>query len=93
MIQTQELLDFFQERYREERGTRRDIRPRDRLSDDLDIPSVFVTELLVELEDRYGLRLLHDPRVWKVATVGEFLDLVLVIEAEQQPAVPAEVPA
>ena len=83
MIDNAELLAFFEEEYRGEYGTRRDIRPVDRLHDDLGVESLFVTELLVALEDMHGLRLLHDPRVWKVRTVGEMLDLVGVIEAEQ----------
>ena len=84
MIQNSELLDFFEEMYRRARGTRRDVRPGDRLYDDLGIDSLLANELLVDLEDRYDLRLLHDPRVWKVTTVGELLDLVRALEGEQR---------
>jgi acyl carrier protein len=86
MIQNEDLLAFFEEEYRREYGTRRDIRPGDRLYDDLKIESLFVTELLVALEDMHDLRLLHDPRVWKVRTVGEMLGLIPILDAEQHPA-------
>lgn len=86
MIEDAELLAFFQEQYRIARGSRRDIRRGDRLKDDLDVDSLWVNELLVGLEDRHELRLLHDPRVWQVATVGEFTDLIRVLEDEQRPA-------
>ena len=85
MIENQQLLAFFEEEFRREYGTRRDIRASDRLYDDLKIESLFVTELLVALEDMHDLRLLHDPRVWKVKTVGEMLDLIQVLDAEQHP--------
>jgi acyl carrier protein len=84
MIQNAELLEFFEEKYRRAKGSRRDVRPGDRLYDDLGIDSLLANELLVDLEDRYDLRLLHDPRVWKVATVGELLDLVRTLEGEQR---------
>lgn len=86
MIDDSELLGFFQEQYRSAQGSRRDIRRGDRLQDDLAVDSLWVNELLVGLEDRYELRLLHDPRVWTVATVGEFVDLIRVLEDEQRTA-------
>lgn len=88
MIQNAELLDFFEEQYRLARGSRRDVRPTDRLYDDLSIDSLLANELLIALEDRYDLRLLHDPRVWKVATVGELLDAIRAIEGEQRATEP-----
>jgi acyl carrier protein len=84
MIQNTELLEFFEEQYRRGRGSRRSIRLGDRLYDELAIDSLLASELLVGLEDRYDVQLLHDPRVWKVATVGELLDLVRVVDLEQQ---------
>jgi acyl carrier protein len=86
LIQNADLLAFFEEEYRREYGTRRDIRPGDRLYDDLKVESLFVTEVLVALEEDHDLRLIHDPRVWKVKTVGEMLELVGVLHAEQHPA-------
>jgi acyl carrier protein len=84
MIDSAELLELFQDHYRRARGTRRDIRLADRLVDDLDVDSLFVTELLVALEDRSGLRLLDEPRVWKVGTVGEFVALMRGLDLERQ---------
>jgi acyl carrier protein len=77
------LLDFFEERYRRARGSRRDVRRGDRLYDDLGIDSLLASELLIAFEDRYELRLLHDPRVWQVTTVGGLLDLICGVELEQ----------
>ena len=84
MIENAELLELFQDQYRRARGTRRDIRPADRFFDDLDIDSLFVTELLVALEDRYELRLLDEPRVWSVRTVGDFVALIRELDRERQ---------
>lgn len=84
MIQKTELLEFFQDEYRRARGSRRDVRPGDRLYDDLGIDSLLANELLIAMEDRYDLRLLHDPRVWKVATVGELLDVIGELETAQR---------
>jgi acyl carrier protein len=86
MIQNTELLEFFEEHYRRGRGSRRSIRLADRLYDELAIDSLLASELLVALEDRYDVQLLHDPRVWKVATVGELLGLVRVVAGERQAA-------
>jgi acyl carrier protein len=83
MIQNTELLEFFEQQYRSGRGSRRSVRLSDRMYDELGIDSLLASELLVALEDRYDVRLLHDPRVWKVATVGELLDLVRVLDQEQ----------
>jgi acyl carrier protein len=86
MIQNTELLEFFEEQYRLGRDSRRSIRLGDRLYDELGIDSLLASELLVALEDRYDLELLHDPRVWKVATVGELLDLVRAVASETRAA-------
>jgi acyl carrier protein len=84
MIQSTELLDFFEQQYRNGRGSRRSVRPGDRLYDELGIDSLLASELLVAFEDRYDVQLLHDPRVWKVATVGELVDLVRVVDLERR---------
>jgi acyl carrier protein len=89
MITSEELLTFFQEQYRRGRGSRRDVRPTDHLYEDLAIDSLFANELLIALEDRYELRLLHDPRVWKVARVSELLALVQEVSITQSS--PAEI--
>jgi acyl carrier protein len=84
MIQNEELAAFFQEEYRCAHGTRRDLRATDRLQDDLALESLILHELLVALEDRYDIRLLHDPRMWTAATVGDLLDTVRALEVEQR---------
>jgi acyl carrier protein len=79
LIQQDDFLSFFQEQYRRARGSSRDIRPTDRLVDGLGIDSLLASELLIALEDRFGVMLLHDPRAWQLTTVQELLDLVLEI--------------
>ncbi len=86
MIDRAQLRDVFEEQYRRAKGSRRDIRAGDSLYQDLAIDSLLANELLIALEDRYDIRVLHDPRVWQVKTVGELLDLVGEIEREQHAA-------
>lgn len=86
MIEQSQLLAFVQDEYRRARGTRRDVRPSDRLKADLNVDSMLVSEMLVALEDHYDLRLLHDPRVWTVVSVGALLDVIVTLEAEQRAA-------
>lgn len=62
--------------YRSLRGGDRDLRPGDRLLEDLAIDSLAAVELLVGLEERYDVELLSDPRLEAVATVGELLALL-----------------
>jgi acyl carrier protein len=83
VIDGEELLGFFRDEYRRARGSRRDVRPGDRLSDDLGIDSLLANELLVAVEDRYDVFLLHDPRVWQVTTVEQLLDLVRSVKEAQ----------
>jgi acyl carrier protein len=80
----EELLAFFQEQYRRARGSLRDVRAGDRLYEDLAIDSLLANELLIALEDRHGVQLLHDPRVWGAVTVEELLELVCDLRARQQ---------
>ena len=82
MIEREELLAFFQEQYRRSRASQRDVRLEDRLYDDLAVDSLLANELLIAMEDRYDLPLLHDPRVWTVSSVCELLDLVCEVEAQ-----------
>jgi acyl carrier protein len=86
MIQNTALLEYFEELYRNGRGSRRSVRLGDRLYDELGIDSLLASEILVSFEDRYDVELLHDPRVWKVATVGELLALVREVALEKQSA-------
>lgn len=71
------LVDGLQDIYRgiTRRGSRR-LRPTDRLVEDLEIDSVASLELLVAVEDRFGVQLFDDPRAQDVRTVGELAALV-----------------
>jgi len=84
MTERMELLAFLRDEYRGARDTRRDVRASDRLKADLDVDSMLVSEMLIALEDRYDVRLLHDPRVWTVTTVGDLLDVIATLETEQR---------
>ena len=71
------LLDDVERVYQELVATRRQVRPDDRLFDDLEIGSLLAQELLIVLEDRHGVELIGNPAVARISTVGE---LVAVLE-------------
>lgn len=70
-----EILAAFEREYRELKATTRSVRPGDRL-DGLGIDSLLAQELLAALEDRYGIDLMSDPRLMRVETVDDLLDLL-----------------
>jgi acyl carrier protein len=71
-----ELLATIELLYRKLTGTDRDVRPDDRLREDLAIDSLGAVELLVGIEDTCGVVLLDDPRTFEITTVGDLLALV-----------------
>ena len=83
MIPSSERLANFERHYRRGRNSRRSVRLNDRLYDDLGIDSLLASELLVALEDDFGVQLLHDPRVWQIGTVGALLELVDTVASER----------
>lgn len=70
------MLRSVGDEYRELRGTRREVRAADRLSEDLDIDSLLAQELLDRMEDRLGIEVIGDPRLAEVTTAGELAELL-----------------
>ena len=68
------LLDEVERCYRELVSTTRQLRPSDDLFEDLEIGSLLAQELLVALEDRYGVVLIGEPDVARARTVGDLVE-------------------
>lgn len=84
MSSEKEVLATIQEIYRDLTGSTRDLRPDDRLAQDLAIDSLRAMELLFDLEERYDLQLVDDPRNQSVRQVGDVVTLVLAVAGEQR---------
>lgn len=65
--------------YQAIRGSQRRLWPQDRLVEDLQIDSLSGLELLVRVEDEFGVRLVDDERAGAVTTVGELVALVALV--------------
>lgn len=72
----QDILRMAGEEYRALKETGRELRPQDRLSEDLEIDSLTAVELLSALEDRLGVEVIDDPRLVGVRTAGDLADLL-----------------
>jgi acyl carrier protein len=81
-----DMLRFFSEVHEEIKGFDREVRPEDRLVEDLNLDSVDGVEFLVAIEDQYGIDLAEDERALNVRTIGELLDLVSQLMREEAPA-------
>ena len=79
-----DLIALLEDLYEEIRGVRRDLRPDDRLGDDLGLDSLAAAELLTALEDELSLSLVDDERVASVRTVADVLAVL------REPATPQE---
>jgi len=84
MDDARDLLATMERLHEEVRGVRRDLRPADRLAEDLLLDSLAAAELLVALEEELGVSLLDDDRVLLARTVG---DLIASVRARQQSAI------
>ena len=73
---TDEMLRSVGEEYRDLRGTRREVRRSDRLSEDLEIDSLLAQELLDRMEDRLGIEVIGDPRLAEITTAGQLAELL-----------------
>ncbi|MEC3919184.1 acyl carrier protein [Nocardia sp. CDC160] len=54
----------------------RDLRPDDSFVKDLGVDSVAAIELMGVLEDRFGVSLIDNPRIFTADTVQQLLDLI-----------------
>lgn len=68
-----ENLALLERLYEEIRGVRRDLRPDDRLADDLALDSLAVAELMTALEDELGVSLIDDEQLPLARTIGDVL--------------------
>lgn len=76
-----EILSALEEIYAEIKRFRRELRPSDRIVRDLEIDSLATLEMLLALEERFGVSLVDNPRAMKTETVG---DLVRLLEDLRQ---------
>ncbi len=83
MTQTRDSLEAsFEAVYREVTGSLRDVRPQDRLREDLAIDSLIAVEILTKLEDEHDIVLLDRPELQKIETLS---DLVVLVEQLTSP--------
>jgi acyl carrier protein len=71
------LLEELEATYLDLKGGARQLRPQDRLREDLGIDSLTAQELIVSIENRYELDLLNDPRLVRANTVGDLLEVLV----------------
>jgi acyl carrier protein len=71
-----QMLEHFSKTYEEVKGFPRKVEIDDRLVEDLGLDSLDAVEILVAIEDEYGIDLAEDERAMNVLTVRELLDLV-----------------
>lgn len=72
----QAIVAFLEERYTELKGVRRKLSPEDHLILDLDLDSVDLVEIFMEIEDQFAVDLTENEQAAQVQTVGELLNLV-----------------
>jgi len=84
-----EVIGTLEEEYSRIKGVRRDLRPSDRIVEDLRIDSISAIEMLVRVEDLLRISLVADPRIAGLVTVQDILDLVAAIQAGAGAAAPS----
>jgi acyl carrier protein len=76
-----DVIGMLEEEYGRIKAVRRELRPSDRIVQDLRIDSISAIEMLVRVEEQLGIALVADPRVAGLATVQDIVDLVAAIRA------------
>lgn len=71
-----EIGAFIEDTYQQIRKVRRELRPDDKIADDLGIDSLHAIDMIAALEARFQIALFSDPRTGSVRTVGELTELV-----------------
>ncbi|GHE98157.1 acyl carrier protein [Streptomyces fumanus] len=71
-----DTLTALEEVYAQIKRVRRDLRPSDRIVQDLEIDSLATLEILLGLEERFGVSLVDNPRAAGVTTVGDLVALL-----------------
>ncbi len=69
-------LSALEEVYAQVKRVNRDLRPADRIIQDLEVDSLATLEILLALEERFGVSLVDNPRAAKLQTVGDLVGLL-----------------
>jgi acyl carrier protein len=80
-----EVLPVLEEIYARVKKVSRELRPSDRIARDLGIDSVATLEILIALEERFGVELAEDPRVARIDTVADLAALLDDVRAQEKP--------
>ncbi len=81
-----DVIATLEKEYSRIKGVRRDLRPSDRIVEDLRIDSISAIEMLVRVEDLLGIAIVADPGIAGLVTVQDILTLVAAIQAGAAPA-------
>ena len=73
---TAEVITAIEEIYGRLKGIHRDLRPSDRIVADLEVDSLATLEILLELEQRFDVSLVDNPRAAKIETVADLVTLL-----------------
>lgn len=80
-----EVIPVLEEIYARIKKVRRELRPSDRIVRDLEIDSLATLEILLALEERFGVTLIEDPRLARIETVGDLAGLVDDVRNREAP--------
>ena len=77
-----ETLTALEEVYAQVKRVQRDLRPTDRIIQDLEIDSLATLEILLALEERFGVALVDNPKAATITTVGDLVGLLDELRAD-----------
>lgn len=77
-----ETLTALEEVYAQVKRVQRDLRPTDRIIQDLEIDSLATLEILLALEERFGVALVDNPKAAGLTTVGDLVGLLDELRAD-----------
>lgn len=72
----EQVLPVLEQIYARVKKVRRELRPADRIAADLEVDSLATLEILLALEEQYGVTLVGDPRMAGVHTVADLIALL-----------------
>ncbi|MGW2329596.1 acyl carrier protein [Streptomyces sp. NPDC001700] len=77
-----ETLTALEEVYAQVKRVQRDLRPTDRIIQDLEIDSLATLEILLALEERFSVALVDNPKAARITTVGDLVGLLDELRAD-----------
>jgi acyl carrier protein len=80
---TTETLAALEEVYARVKRVQRDLRPSDRIVQDLEIDSLATLEILLGLEERFGVALVDNLQAASITTVGDLVELLDGLRADR----------